>query len=318
MSSGATQSPADAAAASASLEIARLNEFPCDGQHFGWFCETVNAILSKQSVAAIFGKIHLGACIFAKFPEASSHMREIICSSLVKMNSKFASANLSIIIWALRSLWKIGCGSSNLHSFSTYLAQHAAIHADAAAPLMLSHHRHHVVGALYYNLIAIKCLTALSMRSVDCASSSLEVDQSSSLYSHRLLADIDSKLTLSASNPSFIARLHSTAQHTPALHILSNVTLRALVCIKLLGLKFRSSIEEKSFLTKLLHSFCVSVRVPLQDATGIHQPPHLFLGSQASVVFKSSVHLVIPQVILQVPPLFSLLSVRVVDRSTLS
>jgi len=90
-----------------------------------------------------------GACIFAKFPEASAHMREIICSLLVKMNSKFSSANLSIIIWALRSLWKIGCGSSNLHSFSTYLAQHAAIHADAAAPRMLSHHRHHVVGALY-------------------------------------------------------------------------------------------------------------------------------------------------------------------------
>jgi hypothetical protein len=318
MSSGATQSPADAAAASASLEIARLNEFPCDGQHFGWFCETVNAILSKQSVAAIFGKIHLGACIFAKFPEASSHMREIICSLLVKMNSKYASSNLSIIIWALRSLWKVGCGSGNLHNFSSYLAQHAAIHADAAAPLMLSHHRHHIVAALYYNLIAIKCLTALSMRSVDCASSSLEVDQSTSLYSQRLIADIHSKLDLSASNPSFLASLHSTAQHTPVLHILSNVTLRALVCIKLLGLKFRSSREETSFPTKLLHSLCVSMQVPLQDATDIHQPPHLVLGRQASVVFKSSIHLVIPQVILQVWPLLSLLNIRVGLHLTLS
>ena len=286
----------DEAAAVASSEIDRLNAFACDGQHFGWYSETINAMVLKQSVAETFGHIQLGACIFANYPEACMHMREIVCSVLVKSTSKCGSSNLNIIAWALRSLCKLGCHSSDLQLFSSYLSHHAAVHADAAAPLMLSHRRHHVVDALYYNLIAMHCLSALSMRRIDCYPSSLEVN-------HSLSTIVE---FAPETDPGSRAPLHSIIQDTQVQRVLSNIQLRALTCIKLLGLSFVSPLEEKNFLLKLLQLNCVSVPFRLQDSTFIQQPPRLLLGRLASVVFKSSIHLAVPQPILQVRPLRSL------------
>ena len=294
-----TSSLPDEAAAAAFPEIARLNAIPCDGQHFGWFCETINAMLLKQSVAATFGHIQLGACIFASVPEAGMQMREIVCSVLVKCISKSGSSNCSVVVRALRSLWKLGCHSSDLQSFSEYLSQLAAIHADAAAPLMLSHKRHHVVDALYYNLIALHCLTALSMRSIDAAPSFLDGSHSVSSVVQATLADVGSQKESSISNPGAQRLLHSIVQDTQVQRILSNIQSRALTCVKLLGLAFASPIEEKGFLLKLVQSDCVSVPFRLQDATLMQQPPRLLLGRQASVVFKASIHLTLPQPILQ-------------------
>jgi hypothetical protein len=299
----------DEAAAAAFPEIARLNAFPCDGQHFGWFCETINAMVLKQSVAATFGQIHLGACIFADVPEACAHMRESVCSVLVKSISKCGSSNLNIVIWALRSLCKLGCHSSDLLTFSTYLSQHAAVHADAAAPLMLSHRRQHIVDALYYNLIALHCLSALSMRNIDGASSSLE--GSHSLPNVKFALDAESassssSLPSSSSssssniNSGFRTLVHSITQDTQVQRILSNIQMRALTCMKLLGLTFDSPGEEKGFLLMLLQLHSVSVPCRLQDATFLQQPPRLLLSRLASVVFKSSIHLAVPQPTLQV------------------
>lgn len=295
----------DEAASVASSEIDRLNAFACDGQHFGWYSETINAMVLKQSVAETFGHIQLGACIFANYHEACMHMREIICSVLVKSTSKCGSSNLNIIVWALRSLCKLGCHSSDLQLFSSYLSHHAAVHADAAAPLMLSYRRHHVVDALYYNLIAMHCLSALSMRRIDCSPSSLEVNHSLSTIVE-LAPETDPKRNISATNPGSRAPLHSIIQDTQVQRVLSNIQLRALTCIKLLGLSFVSPLEEKNFLLKLLQLNCVSVPFRLQDSTFIQQPPRLLLGRLASVVFKSSIHLAVPQPILQVRPLRSL------------
>jgi hypothetical protein len=285
------------AAASAYEEIARLNKLPCDGDHFGWFCETINAMLLKQSAVSTFGQMQLGACNFARFPEASAHMRELICSVLAKTCSKCRFPNLSVIVWSLRSLWRSGCSSDNLQRFSTYLAQYAAIHSDAAAPLMLSHFRHHIVAALYYNLIAIKCLKALISRSVDRIPSSLEVGRL--LPEHFQFALNQEMPTLNSSFPSSDACTHSIAQDISVQHIISNVRLRVVLCTKLLGLTFESSMGKNAFLMQILHLKCLYVPFLLQDSTSTLQPPPSVVDVQTSVIFKSSIHLVLPQPILQ-------------------
>jgi hypothetical protein len=308
------------AAASAYEEIALLNRCSCDGDHFGWFRETINAMFLKQSIASTFGQIQLGACIFAKFPEASVRMRECICSILVKASSQCRSSSLSMIVWALRSLWRSGCSSDNLQLFSTYLAQHAAVHSDAAAPLMLSHSRHHIVDALYYNLIAIKCLQALAMRSVDRVPSSLQVGRLLPNHIQAALADFDSKPTaLNSSSRSTGGRgsIHSIEQDTAVQRILSNMRLRVCLCMKLLGFTYESPMEENDFVLQLLQSNCTHVPFRLQNSTSEQQPSHLVTGIQpsrlvagiqASVVFQSSIYLAVPQPSLQVrtlsPPNF--------------
>jgi hypothetical protein len=292
-----SRAPSDEAAASAYEEVSRLNKLPCDGDHFGWFCETINAMLLKQSAVSTFDQIQLGSCIFARFPEASAHMREYICSVLAKSCSKCQFPNLSIIVWSLRSLRKSGCRSENLQRFSTYLAQYAAIHSDASAPLMLSHFRHHIVDALYYNLIAIKCLKALVMRSVDRVPSSLEIGRLFPEHIQPALADIVP--VLNSSSRSTEASRHSIAQDTEVQRILSNVHLRVVLCMKLLGLVFESPMEETAFLKQMLHLKCVNVPFRLQDSTSTPQPLRTVVGIQASVIFKSSIHLAVPQPILQ-------------------
>jgi hypothetical protein len=296
MSVSRAPSYAEDAAASAYEEVARLNKFPCDGDHFGWFCETINAMFSKQSAVSTFGQIQLGACIFARFPEASAYMREFICSVLAKTCCKCPFPNLSIIVWSLRSLWKSGCSSDNLQRFSSYLAQYAAIHSDAAAPLMLSHFRHHIVDALYYNLIAMKCLKALVMRSVDRVPSSLQVGRLLPEHIKPALADVPE---LNSYSRSTEASIHSITQDTAVQRILSNVQLRVVLCMKLLGLTFESPMQETAFLKQMLHLKCVYVPFRLQDSTSTLQPSRAVVGIHTSVVFKSSIFLAVPQPILQ-------------------
>ena len=304
-----TLPPADSAAAAS--QLARLNKLPCDGQHFGWFCETINAMLLKQSFYVTFVQIHLGSCIFAKFPEASAHLREVTCSILVKACSTYRPANIRFLVWSLRSLWKLGSGSTNLQDFSIFLSKHAAIHADAAAPLMMSHHRHHVFDALYYNLVAIQCLMALSMRSIDRTASSLEASQSTHSHAKRELTSDTPQYRGSAgdqsSADSFSSIMHfsratSIVENTEVNRILDNMKLRALTCVKLLGHRCSSPMEEECFLDQLLELQCIAVPIRLQDATLIHQPSHVLLPLGASVVFKSSIKLTVPPPILQARP----------------
>jgi hypothetical protein len=288
--------------AGAAEQLARLNKLPCDGQHFGWFCETINAMLTKQSFHYTFVQIQLGACIFAKFPEASAHMRELVCAVLIKACSTFRPANLHSLVWALRSLWKLGSGSSNLKDFSIFLAKHAAVHADAAAPLMLSHHRHHVFDALYYNLVAIQCLMALSMRIIDRTTLYSEDIQLPHRSATRELTD---DMTQVGRVRNF-SRSISYVEDTQVNLILQNIKLRALTCVKLLGHRCGTPMEEEGFLAQLLDLQCVAVPIRLQDATLIHQPLHVLLPLGASIVFKSSIKLAVPLPILQVrsPPPF--------------
>ena len=167
---------------------------------------------------------------------------------------------------------------------------------------MLSHHRHHVFDALYYNLVAIQCLMALSMRSIDRTTLYSEDIQLPHRSTTRELTD---DMTQVGRVRNF-SRSISYVEDTQVNLILQNMKLRALTCVKLLGHRCGTPMEGEGFLVQLLDLQCVAVPIRLQDATLIHQPLHVLLPLGASIVFKSSIKLAVPLPILQVrspPPL---------------